>query len=441
VSSLEIRDPIHTFVRLEGAERRILDSRPVQRLRHIHQLAMTSLVYPGATHRRFEHSLGAMELAGRIFDSVTRRDKVRAGSASMIVPTDPGELDYWRRAVRAAALCHDIGHLPFSHAAEDELLPTGWDHERMTVELIRSTEMARIWDDVTPPLRVDDLVKLAVGAKKAGIELTDWEAILAEIIIGDAFGADRMDYLLRDSWHTGVVYGHFDHHRLIDTLRILPQAGDDSEEPILGVEDGGLHSAEALLLARYFMFTQVFYFHPVRRIYDLHLKDFLREHFGMAGLPVEPGAHLALTDNEVSAAILAAARSPSRPGHHPARRLIERDHFRVVYRRNPLDLIKSPKAVQLIFEAMVDQFGHEQVKLDSYPGKGGPPDFPVLMHDERIVSSMALSDTLKTLPVAAFDFIFAAPEIRDEARAWLTTNREEILRPIRENKEESYGEV
>ena len=100
--------------------------------------------------------------------------------------------------------------------------------------------------------------------------VSDWEAILSEIIVGDVFGADRIDYLLRDSYHAGVSYGRFDHYRLIDTLRILPISETDSQEPALGTERGGLESAEALLWARYFMYTQL-YFHPTRRIYDSHL--------------------------------------------------------------------------------------------------------------------------------------------------------------------------
>jgi len=178
-----------------------------------------------------------------------------------------------------AALCHDIGHLPFSHAAEKELLPVGWDHERITREIILSDEMKAIWEKVTPPLRPEDIVKLAIGPKKASdLDFSTWEIILAEIIVGDAFGVDRMDYLLRDSHHIGVAYGKFDHYRLIDTMRILPPAPSDqkeaSNEPALGVEEGGIQSAEALMLARYFMYSQV-YFHHVRRIYDIHLMDFL----------------------------------------------------------------------------------------------------------------------------------------------------------------------
>src|SRR5438067_8490151 len=113
----EIRDPVHTFIRVDTDERMVVDSPPVQRLRHIHQLALTYLVYPGATHKRFEHSLGVMELAGRVFDVLADRatDQIR----DLLKPlSNEDELRYWRRVVRMAALCHDVGHLPFSHAAD-----------------------------------------------------------------------------------------------------------------------------------------------------------------------------------------------------------------------------------------------------------------------------------------------------------------------------------
>src|SRR5262249_7277632 len=120
-------------------EREVLNSQPFQRLRHIHQLALTYLVYPGATHKRFEHSLGVMELAGRVFDVVTNRDNTSDQIRDLLSPLkNEDELRYWRRVLRMAALCHDIGHLPFSHAAEKELLPSGWDREKLTREIICS---------------------------------------------------------------------------------------------------------------------------------------------------------------------------------------------------------------------------------------------------------------------------------------------------------------
>ena len=250
----EFCDPVHDFISVDSDERRVIDSPPLQRLRHIHQLAMTHLVYPGATHRRFEHSLGTMELAGRVYDVITNPsatdDEVRKACPEV---EDEAQRLYWRRVVRLAALCHDIGHLPFSHAAERQLLPDGWSHERISRDIILS-ELSNHFEDMIPPVRADHVAKLAVGPKKAkDLPFSPWERILSEIIVGDAFGVDRMDYLLRDSLHAGVAYGNFGHHRLINTLRILPLSADDASdrEVSLGVELGGLRSAEALLMARY----------------------------------------------------------------------------------------------------------------------------------------------------------------------------------------------
>ena len=182
----EIRDPIHNFIRLDSSERKVLDSRPFQRLRYIHQLGLTYLVYPGATHRRFEHSLGVMELAGRIYDIITNPANIIHDSVKDVVPIrNPYELQYWRLVLRMAALCHDLGHLPFSHAAEKELLPEGWDHERLTLEIIRSDEMKSIWDDIG--VKSEDVAKLAVGQNNyRDASFNDWEAILSEIITGNS---------------------------------------------------------------------------------------------------------------------------------------------------------------------------------------------------------------------------------------------------------------
>jgi hypothetical protein len=138
----EFRDPIHTFIKVDNRERQVIASAPFQRLRNIHQLALTYMVYPGATHRRFEHSLGVMELAGRVFDVITNRENIRFDSVAAILPDDD-YLPYWRRTLRAAALCHDMGHLPFSHAAEGELLPAGYAHEDLSSTLAKNLPVHR----------------------------------------------------------------------------------------------------------------------------------------------------------------------------------------------------------------------------------------------------------------------------------------------------------
>jgi len=434
----EIRDPIHVFVRLDTHEREILDSSPFQRLRHIHQLALTYLVYPGASHKRFEHSLGVMELAGRVFDVVTNEQNITdemRDSLPQLKSKD--DLSYWRRVIRAAALCHDIGHLPFSHAAEKELLPDGWDHERLTRKIIDSDHMRPIWDRITPPIRSQDIIKLALGPKKANdLSFADWETILSEIIIGDAFGVDRMDYLLRDSHHVGVAYGHFDHYRLIDTLRLLPAPGDKkggSHEPALGVEEGGLHSAEALMLARYFMYSQV-YFHPVRRIYDIHLKDFLKKWLPSGVFSVEPDEHMKLTDNEVIAGLRESALDGHKEGHIDACVIAKREHFKVLYERNPNDVEINPEAGQSIFGALSAQFGTQYFRRDRYNQRSGAPDFPVRMRNGDAVSSLAVSETLNRVPIVSVDYVFADRSIFSEAEKWLKSNRNEIIQPKLEDE-------
>ena len=426
----EIRDPVHVFIRLDSDERKMLDSRPFQRLRYIHQLGLTYLIYPGASHRRFEHSLGVMELAGRVYDIVTEPDNITHESVRKVVPKHKSyDYEYWRRVLRMAALCHNLGHLPFSHGAED-LLPDGWDHERLTIEIVMSDELKPVWKKIK--IQADDVAKIAVGPKKyKHAAFDDWQAILSEIIVGDAFGVDRMDYLLRDSLHAGVAYGKFDHYRLIDTLRILPREESDSLEPALGVEEGGIHSAESLLMARYFMYTQL-YFHPVRRIYDIHLKDFLKSWLpdGVFSTAVED--HMTITDNEITASILEAAGNADLEGHKSARCIINREHFRCIYQRNPEDILKNSDAATAIFNAACDRFGAENIRVDRYKQKGGGPDFPVYTRDERIISSLVISEVLTQLPVIATDYVFVSPEIRVEVEKWLEQNREAIIQPKEE---------
>lgn len=424
----EIRDPIHIFIRLDSQERKVLDSRPLQRLRHIHQLALTYLVYPGATHRRFEHSLGVMELASRVYDIVTNRDNIH-GDIGEIFPEDR-LIVYWKDVLRMAALCHDAGHLPFSHAAEDELLPEGWNHERITANIIRSPELSSLWKNMK--LEADDIVKLAVGPDKLSkfepkLEYSTWESILSEIIIGDSFGVDRMDYLLRDSHHAGVAYGKFDHYRLIDTIRILPREYEESGEPCLGVEQGGLQSAESMLLARYFMYSQMYY-HPVRMIYDIHLRDFLKEWLPENKFSTEINDHLQMDDNIVTRGFLESADNNGKLGHNPAQRIVNREHFKVLYERSPVDLKKNLKASEKIYEAAKEKFGEADVRRGHESKKGESIAFPVVSKaEERIVSSLELSKTLEDVPSVNVDYVFINPDKREEAKKWLEENREDII--------------
>jgi uncharacterized protein len=425
--SHEFRDPIHTFISVRTDERKVIDSRPFQRLRHIHQLALSYLVYPGATHKRFEHSLGVMEIASRIFDVVTAPENVHHDSVRDIIPDDLAR-SYWKSVLRMAALCHDLGHLPFSHAAEKELLPEGYDHEQLTKDIIRSSEMEEIWAAMTPPLKSDHIMKLAVGPKRAGpLELNIWETILAEIIIGDALGADRMDYLLRNSYHAGVAYGTFDHHRLINTLRILPKKYEDSDEPALGLEAGGLESSEGLMIARYFMYKQV-YLHHIRRAYDIHLKDFLLDWLPGGKFSTAINTHLNISDVEVLSAIREAHENHSSPRHLLARRIQCREHFRRFYEASPSDTQGGKLAPgKAIADAAEAEFGPDLIRYDNIPPKTAAPIFPVLVFDRRIESSLQRSHVLSGLPEVGVDNVYCDKSIQVEAIKWRELNKNSVL--------------
>ena len=133
---LTLRAPIHGFIDADALEAALVDSRPLQRLRFIHQLGLTFLVYPGAEHSRFSHVLGAMALAGRTVDALL------AKSPALL---DPEERRRARRLARLAALFHDAGHAPFSHSAE-ELFEGGIDHEAMTARLLASDEISVLFE-------------------------------------------------------------------------------------------------------------------------------------------------------------------------------------------------------------------------------------------------------------------------------------------------------
>jgi len=330
-----------------------------------------------------------------------------------------------------AALCHDIGHLPFSHAAEKELLPEGRNHEALTAKLIRSDEMRPIWEGIK--IDSEDVVKLALGRKELpDVGFTPWEMILTEIIVGDAFGVDRMDYLLRDSHHAGAAYGKFDQYRLIDTLHILPQVSTDVEEDArigfaLGVDEGGIQSAEALMLARYFMYSQI-YFHPIRRIYDIHLQEFILEWLDDDGYPTDVEGHLRHTDAEVMAALRKTERDKTLPGHRHACRIDQRRHFKLIYSRNPDDAAIDTEAGETVFQTLSEEFGADHFRHDRYRQKGNAPEFPVRMRDGRVSLSSTISIVLTHLPVVDLDSVFADRKIVGKAERWLKNHRNEIIR-------------
>ena len=243
----EVRDPIHGFIALSPKEVKLINTRVFQRLRRIRQLAMAFLVYPGTMHTRFDHSIGVMHIAGRICERLKKRCEVS---------------DEDLERVRLAALLHDIGHGPFSHISEYLLDQHATDesgkvsvqekiHEQVTVDIVKNdSEICEILSDEERQFVVDMI---------QGKPTRDFR----RDIVSSDLDADKMDYLLRDSYFAGVKYGIYDLEKIIESFQIHRKGN----ESFLAISDEGIHALEQLLLAKHHMTLQV-YHHRVRSISD-----------------------------------------------------------------------------------------------------------------------------------------------------------------------------
>jgi HD superfamily phosphohydrolase len=340
-SDKKIYDSVHGFIPFDEFEKELIDSLPFQRLHYIHQLGIAYLVYPGATHTRFEHSLGVMALATQMFEKVCK--SVRPDVFHFVPRKGSHDYLYWRRVLRMAALCHDLGHLPFSHVAENDFLGAP-GHESWTLKIIESEHLKPVWDklkhassyleDLIDRDIIEDIKKVAIGEPKwqslfPGSAFSPWVRIVSQIVTGDFFGSDRIDYLLRDAKTTGVAYGLFDYHQLIETLRILPSAESGVEDLQLGIDENGIESCEALLLARHFMRRRVYQYSSVKA-YSFHLRRFMLERFPVETLKTVDD-FLNWSDPEVIYALNRAARAQGSPGHEDAKCVFYRQHrFRAI---------------------------------------------------------------------------------------------------------------
>ena len=268
----EIRDIVYGFIQLDQQEWDIINHSVYQRLRRIKQLSLTDMVYPGAVHTRFEHSIGVMQMASDIFDSIVGKKRTKQLLADRYNLTDPG-LERYRKLIRLAALLHDIGHSPFSHAGEN-LMPlkdgkNRYKHEAYSIKIIETYFIDLIEKHPINSnfhIRTDEVTAL-LGGDRSKCSFDGILVLFKEIISGQ-LDADRADYLLRDSIHTGVSYGMYDKNRLINCIDIGQMA--ETGDPVLAIQEGGWHIAESLVLARYQMFSQM-YFHKTRQAYDGHI--------------------------------------------------------------------------------------------------------------------------------------------------------------------------
>lgn len=235
------RDVVHDYIRVEYMPIwKLINTKEFQRLRRIKQLGGTSMVFPSAEHSRFVHSLGVYEITRQM----TELDQVKKHLT-----------DYERLTVLCAALLHDLGHGPFSHSFEGIFQ---YNHEEMTTALIRGhTEVHDVLSQIDSQLP-EDVARII--EKKAD------KPMLVQMISSQV-DADRMDYLLRDSYNCGVTYGQFDLSRILRTMRIVDNR--------IVFKSSGVQAIEDYILARYYMYWQVYY-HPVSRSYEQVLGSVMR---------------------------------------------------------------------------------------------------------------------------------------------------------------------
>jgi HD superfamily phosphohydrolase len=230
-----IRDPLWDNIRVDRAVMRLVDTPTVQRLRYIRQLGHAFLVYPGATHSRFEHALGTYHLTKLALGALAERGEL------VRVPEED------QVAVRLAALLHDIGHYPFSHALEEAGFP---HHEGLGVRYLSEGPLAPALDGFGIPdlkARIGDLIRGRSRSSLAGL-------------ISGSLDLDKIEYLNRDARMCGVPYGNVDVDRLLAALTLA--ASDDGPE--IGVQEKGVSALESLLFAKYQMYRNVYWHHAVR---------------------------------------------------------------------------------------------------------------------------------------------------------------------------------
>jgi HD superfamily phosphohydrolase len=303
----EIKDPVHGYVYITEAEKNIIDTYPMQRLRRLRQLAGSEYVYPGANHTRFEHCLGVMYLAGHVLENP---------NISRIVNDE--EVDM----CRISALLHDCGHGPFSHVFEHLLIKElKKTHEDITSWIIEKSEVS------------DKLSKMGFNAKEvAGLavgKLHKKNRAFLDQIISSAVDVDKQDFIVRDTYHTGAEYGFIDVYRLIHALDVL---GEN-----LAVELGALSALEAFFIARIESFKSI-YFHRVGRAAQIMLAsamDKANKELGLTSFRT-PEEYMALDDYTVWAALRKCKASNEIITNLENRRMLKCAYERTFYEKDAM---------------------------------------------------------------------------------------------------------
>ncbi len=351
IKDKKFRDPIHGFISVSPAELEIIDNPVFQRTRNIKQLSLGHYVYHGAEHSRFGHMIGAAHIAGRAFDSL----KWNADALAENFQAD--EID--RATLRMAALLHDVGHTPFSHALESVLGP---EHEKYSQALVETC-----FEDVLEREGIDvrTVNNLIAGDPYPG------KPYLSRIISGQ-LDVDRLDYLLRDSYYSGVLYGQYDLDRIIAQLAVV-----DNKFVVL---DGGYEAVEQMIFARYQMYQQV-YFHKTKSVFELMLHK-------CGEMLVDKLEYPQLKDLESNSGVDRYVECDDRWFLNS---IFRSDHPKV---RTIADMIKNRKPYRIVYSPVTDRDRTSSVKMGPYDSS-----------DRLEMKQTALQNNLDSLGIEEHEFL------------------------------------
>lgn len=418
---IAIHDPIHGTIEVTPAEIKLIDARAFQRLRYIKQLGFAELAFPGATHTRYAHSLGTMQMATRMFDRLLPSLDMTASERRRL-----------RQATRLAALFHDLGHPPMSHVSERVMpqvqalqlgawLAPGTDpqrratHEDYTIKLLVGSELTELigkhlGDDGLSGACVAALIAGHAGPADSGQFVcggVDLLPLLSQIVSSE-LDADRMDYLRRDAYCCGVSYGNFDHIWLTRNLCAVPHDG----KMVMALQHKGIWAFENFLLARYHMFLSVYYHHtPV--CFDHLLGAYYDS--GEYTLPAQPETYLDTDDVH----LMMALRRSSDPC---ARAVVKRRPYRLLVETH--DYGAAPRHAHLLGQLQQARLDHFYVRshgvLSKYFNQGSETR-PLLMVEpearrtRRIETYTPLYERFKD--VVGIARIYCRPDHLASARA------------------------
>lgn len=390
----QFRDPIHGFIEASELELKIIDSTPFQRLRNVKQLATTYLVYPGAEHTRFGHSLGVMHLVTKAFDSALENYKKANDNEKDLF--DSIKTGWYKQILRLIALTHDLGHAPFSHASE-ALFDKEVEHEDYTKKILYETEIAQYIRDIGNEFRrkygvgeeyniTPELLWLIYGEKNPELNpqyiMPDYKFLKS--FMDSELDCDKMDYLLRDSYYCGVNYGKYDLNRLLSSLSVYTRKDHNIMQ--IAVERGGIHAFEEFVIARYFMFIQVYY-HKTRRFLDKLLVNNIEHVLPNSKYPDDVNEYLKWDDQAVIDKI------KERQNEDPiAEQFIKRQVMTCVYETSAhsnlgndfqlFSIIKRELKSKLNCETVEDtanKLAHKIPILEQYDAASGK-GIPILVH-------------------------------------------------------------